>query len=70
MQDKDGDENFNVWAVDPAAPPPPGSEAPAARNLTDAKGARAVIYSVPKKTPTRSTSGSTTATPPGTTSTR
>jgi dipeptidyl aminopeptidase/acylaminoacyl peptidase len=51
VKDNDGDENFNVWAVDPAAPNAPGSEAPAARNLTEAKGARAFIYSLPKKQP-------------------
>jgi dipeptidyl aminopeptidase/acylaminoacyl peptidase len=51
VQDKDGDENYNVWAVDPAAAPAPGKEAPAAKNLTEAKGARALIYSVPKSTP-------------------
>ncbi len=51
VKDNDGDENFNVWAVDPAAPNAPGSEAPAARNLTDAKGARAFVYSLPKKQP-------------------
>ena len=51
VKDKDGDENFNVWAVDPSAPNAAGSEAPASRNLTDAKGARAFIYAVPKKTP-------------------
>ncbi len=48
VKDKDGDENFNVYAVDPAAPAAQGSEAPEARNLSDAKGARAIIYSVPK----------------------
>jgi|CXWL01.1.fsa_nt_gi dipeptidyl aminopeptidase/acylaminoacyl peptidase len=51
VQDKDGDENFNVYAVDPAAKPEAGKDAPAARNITDAKGARAFIYSVPKSTP-------------------
>lgn len=51
VQDKDGDENFNVYAVDPSAAPAAGKEAPAARNLTDAKGARARIYSVPKAEP-------------------
>ncbi|MEO8055034.1 MAG: alpha/beta fold hydrolase [Acidobacteriota bacterium] len=51
VQDKDGDENYNVYAVDPAATPEAGKEAPAARNLTDAKGARAQIYSVPKADP-------------------
>jgi dipeptidyl aminopeptidase/acylaminoacyl peptidase len=51
VKDNDGDENYNVWAVDPAAPNAPGQDVPAPRNLTDAKGARAFIYAVPKKTP-------------------
>ena len=51
VKDNDGDENFNVWAVDPAAPNAEGKEVPASRNLTDAKGARAFIYAVPKKAP-------------------
>lgn len=51
VKDNDGDENFNVWAVDPAATPEAGKEAPTARNLTDAKGVRAQIYDVPKNDP-------------------
>ena len=51
VQDQGGDENFNVYAVDPAAAPAAGADVPAARNLTDAKGARAFIYSVPKVNP-------------------
>ncbi|MBK9795322.1 MAG: alpha/beta fold hydrolase [Holophagaceae bacterium] len=51
VQDRDGDENFNVYAVDPAAAPVPGKDAPEARNLTAAKGARAQILSVPKADP-------------------
>jgi len=51
VKDNDGDENFNVWAVDPAAPNAAGQEVPTPRNLTDAKGARAFIYAVPKKSP-------------------
>ena len=50
-QDQLGDENFNVYAVDPAAPKAPGSDVPAARNLTAAKGVRAMIYAVPKNDP-------------------
>lgn len=50
-QDQGGDENFNVHAVDPAAAPAEGQPVPAARNLTDAKGIRAFIYSVPKSDP-------------------
>src|SRR4051794_40366761 len=44
VQDNAGDENFNVFAVDPAAAPAAGAEVPPARNLTAAKGARAFIY--------------------------
>ncbi len=51
VQDKDGDENYNVYAVDPAAPATAGKEVPDARNLTAAKGARAMIYAVPKADP-------------------
>jgi dipeptidyl aminopeptidase/acylaminoacyl peptidase len=51
VQDKGGDENYNVYAVDPAAAPAPGEEVPAARNLTEAKEVRAMIYSVPRNDP-------------------
>jgi dipeptidyl aminopeptidase/acylaminoacyl peptidase len=51
VKDNDGDENFNVWAVDPAGANAEGKDTPAPRNLTDAKGARAFIYAVPKKSP-------------------
>jgi len=51
IKDKDGDENFNVYAVDPAATPPAGQEAPAARNISDAKGVRAQVYALPKSDP-------------------
>lgn len=51
VKDNDGDENYNVWAVDPAAAKAAGLEVPPSRNLTDAKGARAFIYDVPKKDP-------------------
>ena len=51
VQDQGGDENYNVYAVDPAAAPAAGQDVPAARNLTDAKGARAAIYSVPRSQP-------------------
>ncbi len=51
VKDNDGDENFNVWAVDPGATKAEGKDVPPSRNLTDAKGARAYIYDVPKKAP-------------------
>ena len=51
VQDKAGDENFNVYAVNPADAPAAGQDVPAARNLTDAKSIRAFIYSVPRSEP-------------------
>ncbi len=51
VQDKAGDENYNVYAVNPADAPAAGQEVPAARNLTDVKGVRAAIFSVPRTEP-------------------
>lgn len=51
VQDKGGDENYNVYAVNPADSPAAGQEVPLARNLTDVKGVRAVIYAVPRSEP-------------------
>lgn len=51
VQDQGGDENFNVYAVDPAASAPASAGASGARNLTNAKGARAIIYDAPKHAP-------------------
>ncbi|MFN7997885.1 MAG: prolyl oligopeptidase family serine peptidase [Bryobacteraceae bacterium] len=50
-QDKLGDENYNVYAVNPSDPVASGSEVPAARNLTDIKGVRAQPYAVPRSEP-------------------
>ena len=50
-QDHLGDENFNVYAVDPTAAVPAGQEVPPARNLTAATGVRALIYDVPRNDP-------------------
>jgi dipeptidyl aminopeptidase/acylaminoacyl peptidase len=49
VQDRGGDENFHVWAVDPSA----AAEGviPEPRNLTPIDGARALIYSVPRSRP-------------------
>ncbi|WP_412061625.1 S9 family peptidase [Rubrivirga sp. IMCC45206] len=49
VQDKGGDENFHVWAVDPTAAT--GDGVPAARDLTDAEGVRAIILDVPEGDP-------------------
>jgi dipeptidyl aminopeptidase/acylaminoacyl peptidase len=51
VNDFGGDENFNVYAVDPAAAPAAGSDIPATRNLTDMKKVRAFIYDVPRSAP-------------------
>ncbi len=51
VQDKAGDENYNVYAVNPADSPAAGQDVPAARNLTDVKSVRAVIFAVPRSEP-------------------
>ncbi|MDP8980885.1 MAG: prolyl oligopeptidase family serine peptidase [Acidobacteriota bacterium] len=51
VQDQGGDENFNVYAVDPAVKPAAGADVPAARNLTDLKGVRVQIFSIPRNDP-------------------
>ena len=51
VQDKGGDENFNVYVVNPADKPAAGSDVPAARNITEAKGIRAMIQAVPRSDP-------------------
>lgn len=50
-KDNDGDENFNVFSVDPSAAPSAGSEVPTPTNLTNAKGVRTLIYDVPETNP-------------------
>ena len=51
VQDKAGDENYLVYAVNPADAPAAGQEVPAARNLTDLKEVRAEIVNVPRSEP-------------------
>ncbi|MGC9998165.1 MAG: S9 family peptidase [Terriglobia bacterium] len=51
VKDNDGDENFNIYAVDPTAKPVSGAEAPPSRDLTGLKGVRIMIYSLPKSDP-------------------
>jgi dipeptidyl aminopeptidase/acylaminoacyl peptidase len=51
VQDKAGDENYNVYAVNPADAPATGQDVPSARNLTDVKGVRAAIYGLPRAEP-------------------
>jgi dipeptidyl aminopeptidase/acylaminoacyl peptidase len=51
VKDHDGDENFNVYAVDPSAKPDAGAEAPPSRDLTGLKGVRVELYEAPKSDP-------------------
>jgi dipeptidyl aminopeptidase/acylaminoacyl peptidase len=50
-KDNEGDENFNVYAVDPSAKPAADAEAPPSRDLTGLKGVRVILYEVPKSDP-------------------
>lgn len=51
VKDNDGDENYNVFAVDPAGKPAPGADAPASRDMTGLKKVRVMIYETPKSDP-------------------
>jgi dipeptidyl aminopeptidase/acylaminoacyl peptidase len=51
VKDNAGDENFNVYAVDPNAPAEPDGGAPPARDLTNLKGVRVMLASAPKSHP-------------------
>jgi dipeptidyl aminopeptidase/acylaminoacyl peptidase len=51
VKDNDGDENFNVYAVDPAAKPAAGADAPASRDMTGLKGVRVELVELPKNDP-------------------
>jgi dipeptidyl aminopeptidase/acylaminoacyl peptidase len=51
VKDHDGDENFNVYAVDPSAKPDAGADAPPSRDLTGLKGVRVELFEAPKSDP-------------------
>lgn len=51
VQDQAGDENYNLYAVDPSAAPAAATGVPAARDLTQAKGSRAEIVDRPRRDP-------------------
>ena len=53
VQDKGGDENYHVYAVDPAGEVSEETGTPDAHDLTPIEGVRAVIYAVPEATPNR-----------------
>jgi dipeptidyl aminopeptidase/acylaminoacyl peptidase len=50
-QDAGGDENFNVYAIDPTQAADPATGTPATRALTNYKGVRTEIFAVPKAKP-------------------
>ncbi|WP_290647630.1 S9 family peptidase [Aquisalimonas sp.] len=51
VQDAEGDENYQVRAVDPFVEAEEDAKMPASRKLTDVEDARAVIYHVPREDP-------------------
>jgi len=51
VQDRDGDENFNLYAVDPNAEPAGEAGVPEARNITQAENVRVALYALPKGKP-------------------
>src|SRR3984957_12845084 len=50
-QDSGGDENFNIYAIDPTLAADPKTGVPPPRALTNLKGVRTQIFSVPKAKP-------------------
>jgi dipeptidyl aminopeptidase/acylaminoacyl peptidase len=50
-QDSGGDENFNIYAIDPTLAPDPKTGVPPTRPLTDLKGVRTRIFAVPRAKP-------------------
>jgi dipeptidyl aminopeptidase/acylaminoacyl peptidase len=50
-QDSGGDENFNVYAIDPTLAADPKTGVPPTRPLTNLKGVRTQIFSVPRAKP-------------------
>jgi len=51
VQDAAGDENFNVYAIDPTQPADPKSGVPPTRALTNLKGVRTELFAAPKSKP-------------------
>jgi dipeptidyl aminopeptidase/acylaminoacyl peptidase len=51
VQDAGGDENFNVYAIDPTLPADAKKGVPPTRALTNLKGVRTEIFAVPKAKP-------------------
>src|SRR5437764_11605984 len=51
VKDNDGDENFNLYAVDPAAAAASGADAPASRDLTGRQGGQDQLIDPSKRQP-------------------
>ncbi len=51
VKDNGGDENYNLYAVDPAAPVEGGASAPPSRDLTGLKGVAVQLFAAPKRRP-------------------
>ena len=51
VNDQGGNENFNLYAVNPNEQPPSGAEVPVARNLTNSEKVRTVGYNAPRTEP-------------------
>jgi dipeptidyl aminopeptidase/acylaminoacyl peptidase len=50
-QDAGGDENFNIYAIDPTLPADAKTGVPSTRALTDLKGVRTILYAAPRAKP-------------------
>src|SRR5262249_46173721 len=51
VKDNDGDENYNLYAVDPTEPATEGKDAPPSRDLTGLQGVAVQLYAAPKSRP-------------------
>lgn len=51
VNDQGGNENLNLYAVNPNEQPPSGAEVPVARNLTNSEKVRTIGYNVPRTEP-------------------
>ncbi|MEM9834872.1 MAG: S9 family peptidase [Bacteroidota bacterium] len=51
VKDQGGDENYNIYALDPQSPNAKDRTVPEARKLTDREGVRAVIFAIPENDP-------------------
>jgi dipeptidyl aminopeptidase/acylaminoacyl peptidase len=51
VQDKGGNENFQVYAIDPTSPAEAATGVPPCKNLINKEGVRAIIYNVSRKNP-------------------